>query len=152
MKIVLSFVGLLFVCVSVFVFGNNSKDITDGYLRIHIIANSNDAKDQEIKYDVKDEIIKFLSPKLKNTQNFALASQKIEQELQQISAVADAVLKNRGVTYLSNCFLAVEEIPTRAYDNLILKSGKYQTLIVKLGKAEGDNWWCVVFPNVCFYD
>ena len=152
MKIVLSFVGLVFVCVSVFVFGNNSKDITDGYLRIHIIANSNDAKDQKIKYDVKDEIIKFLSPELKNTQNFASASQKIEQELQQISAVVDAVLKNRGATYLSNCFLSVEEIPTRAYDNLILKSGKYQTLIVKLGKAEGDNWWCVVFPNVCFYD
>ena len=152
MKIVLSFIGLLFVCVSVFLFGNNSKDITDGYLRIHIIANSNDAKDQEIKYDVKDEIIKFLSTELKNTQNFALASQKIEQELQQISAVADAVLKNMGATYLSNCFLAVEEIPTRAYDNLILKSGKYQTLIVKLGKAEGDNWWCVVFPNICFYD
>ena len=152
MKIVLSFVGLVFVCVSVFVFGNNSKETTDGYLRIHIIANSNDAKDQKIKYDVKDEIIKFLSPELKNTQNFASASQKIEQELQQISAVVDAVLKNRGATYLSNCFLAVEEIPTRAYDNLILKSGKYQTLIVKLGKAEGDNWWCVVFPNVCFYD
>lgn len=152
MKYILSFVGFVLVCLSIFVFGKSETDISDEYLRIHIIANSNNVEDQKIKYDVKDAVTQFLSTELKNAQNFEDAKQKIEQNLPQITSVSNDVLKCKGVAYFSNCSLSYEDVPTRAYENLILNGGKYQTLVIKLGNAEGDNWWCVVFPNVCFAD
>ena len=145
-------VGLVIVCLSIFVFGKSEKNVSDDYLRIHIIANSNSVEDQKLKYDVKDAVTQFLGTELKNAQDFEDAKQKIEQNLPQITAVSNGVLKCKGASYLSNCSLSCEEIPTRAYDNLILGGGKYQTLVIKLGDADGDNWWCVVFPNVCFAD
>lgn len=152
MKYGLSFVGLVLVCLSIFVFGKGEKNVSDDYLRIHIIANSNSVEDQKLKYDVKDTVTQFLSAELKNAQNFEDAKQKIEQNLPKITAISNDVLKRKGVSYFSNCFVSCEEIPARAYDNLVLGGGKYQTLVIKLGDAEGDNWWCVVFPNVCFAD
>ena len=152
MKYILCLVGAMFVCVSIFLFGGRHNMSKDDYLRIHIIANSNDVEDQKIKYDVKDEIAKYLSVELENLKNCDEAMRKIEEKLPQITQIANNTLNAKGVIYSAKCFLSQEEVPARIYDNLFLESGRYETLVVKLGKAMGDNWWCVVFPNVCFAD
>ena len=74
----------------------------------------------------------------------------INENLQKISDVAGLILERAGYNYGANAVLRSELFPTRAYDDIVLESGEYDSLIVELGSAEGDNWWCVVYPPLCF--
>ena len=128
-----------------------STDLTaDSFLRIHIRANSNSTGDQNVKYKVKDKVVEYLTPILANVHNKADAIKLIEQNLSQISSVSSLVLQNEGYTYMAQAELRREYFPTRAYDDVVLSSGEYDSIIVNLGSGAGDNWWCVVYPPLCF--
>ena len=120
------------------------------YLRIHVRANSNDEHDQAVKYLVKDSIVAELTPIIKDCQSKAEAREKLRENLTRIVGVANTVLKAEGYEYGANATLRFEEFPTRVYNALTLPSGSYEALIVELGEGKGDNWWCVVYPPLCF--
>lgn len=120
------------------------------YLRIHIRANSNSVLDQNVKYKVKDEIVETLIPILSEVKTFEDAKRKVEENLYLVEWVANKVLSKEGFNYKSSASLKKEYFPTRSYDNVTLKEGQYDSLIVNLGSGEGNNWWCVVFPAFCF--
>lgn len=120
------------------------------YLRIHIRANSNNEIDQNIKYQIKDAVVDFLIPYLSTCESKKDAEFIIEQNLRNLESVADNILKQNNFDYESNARLCLENFPTRNYGNLILESGFYDALILDLGQAKGDNWWCVVYPPLCF--
>lgn len=120
------------------------------YLRVHIRANSNDAEDQEVKYEVRDEVVKFLTPIVAECETKEEAMQKINANLDGAARVADETLKANGYTYGARASLRQEEFPTRVYENATLEAGVYDALILELGTGEGDNWWCVVYPPLCF--
>lgn len=120
------------------------------YLRIHIRANSNELIDQNVKYKIKDDIVDYLVPFLANCNDKQTAQKIVLQNLAQIEKIADRVLQENSMTYTSNAKINNEYFPTRVYEDLVLESGNYDALIVELGKAEGDNWWCVVYPPFCF--
>ncbi len=119
-------------------------------LRIHIRANSNDEIDQSVKYEIKGEIVKYLTPIISEAKSKDQAMSIVSREIPNIEAVAKNTLKKKGFTYTAKCKIASEEFPSRTYGNMTLEKGVYDALIVELGKAEGDNWWCVVFPPLCF--
>ena len=129
----------------------NDSNLTNAdYLRIHIRANSNDEVDQQVKYKIKDEFVNFLTPKLSNCETKQDVVDLIICEKNNLENLADDMLANNGFEYKSKVLVRQEMFPTRDYDGYTLQSGVYDALIVELGKAEGNNWWCVIYPPLCF--
>lgn len=120
------------------------------YLRIHVRANSNDEVDQAVKYKVKDEVVKFITPYAAECVDKETAMSIISSHLKEIEEVCDRVLRQNGFTYTSKASVRSEEFPTRVYGDLTLEAGVYDALIIELGSGSGDNWWCVIYPPLCF--
>ncbi len=129
---------------------NNTAATHTEYLRIHIRANSNDTAEQQVKYKVKDEIVEFLTPYLADCDTKQKAESLLRDKLDEIEKVADSVLERNGYTYTATARVTGENFPTRVYGDLTLDGGYYDALIVELGSGQGDNWWCVVYPPLCF--
>lgn len=126
--------------------GKNNAD----YLRIHVRANSNEQIDQNVKYKVKDEIVKFITPYAAECTDKQTAMKVIGGILGEIEEVANKVLAENGFDYKSRASVRAEEFPTRVYGDTTLEAGLYDALIVELGSGTGDNWWCVIYPPLCF--
>lgn len=120
------------------------------YLRIHVRANSNTALDQQIKYQVKDKVVEFLTPYIANCKTKKDATAMLEKSLNSIEKLSDELLVNCGYNYTAKAKLTNEQFPVRVYKGLTLDAGYYDALIIELGQGEGDNWWCVVYPPLCF--
>lgn len=120
------------------------------YLRIHVRANSNDQIDQSVKYIVKDEVVKFITPYAAECVDKQTAIKIIESIIPEIEEVCDKTLKENGFGYTSRAEVRAEEFPTRIYGELTLEAGLYDALIIELGTGTGDNWWCVIYPPLCF--
>ncbi len=119
-------------------------------VRIHIRANSNSFEDQQVKYAVKEQIVQLLTPLLSGCTSKKQAEDIISKNISSIERSADAVLKAQGFSYKSDAGIFNEFFPTRSYEDVVVESGYYDALIVNLGSAQGDNWWCVVYPPLCF--
>jgi stage II sporulation protein R len=148
----------LFICIiitlsaiGVYLPQDSNKTHTE-YLRIHIRAHSNDDDAQAVKYLVKDEVVEYLTPYLSNCTTKQKAVELLQSKLDGICVVADRVLLQNGFSYKSKAKLKTEKFPTRVYGTLTLDSGFYDALIIELGSGKGDNWWCVVYPPLCFID
>jgi stage II sporulation protein R len=142
--------AILLVGFSTIKYDNNKP--TPDYLRIHIRANSNDETDQDIKYKVKEEIVNVLSPILANTTTKQAVITAMQNNLSLIKSTADKVLAANGFAYRSSAQIARENFPERIYDGVTVNAGVYDALIINLGSGTGDNWWCVVYPPLCFVD
>lgn len=129
---------------------NFSKTTNSEVLRIHIRANSNEDIDQSVKYKVKDAVVSAMLPYLSTCQTKEEAEEKTKQNFQLIESTANKVLKENGFSYTSKAKLVSEEFPTRSYANQTYEAGFYDALILELGSGTGDNWWCVVYPPLCF--
>lgn len=127
-----------------------AEDVQTDYLRIHVRANSNDRIDQAVKYKVKDAVVEFITPYAAQCVDKQTAIEVIGSALDGIEAVCDKVLRDNGFTYTSRAQIRTEEFPTRVYGDLTLEAGLYDALIIELGTGSGDNWWCVIYPPLCF--
>lgn len=149
-------VAIVIICLVLIIAGiyavkvSNKASDEETYLRIHIRANSNDAVDQSVKYKVKESIVDFMTPKLEGVKTKAEAMEILKVNTTQMKLIADDTLMQNGYNYTSKVSLRKEEFPARTYGDLTLGSGVYDALIIELGSGEGDNWWCVVFPPLCF--
>lgn len=133
-----------------FPFKSNKNESSQAYLRVHVRANSNEEQDQKIKYEIKDVLVSYLTPLLKDVETVDQAKDVVENNLTNISNIATDYLKENGFSYQAKAKLNNEYFPTRSYENLTLEDGFYDALIVELGDAQGQNWWCVVYPPLCF--
>ncbi len=120
------------------------------YLRIHIRANSNEQADQAVKYAVKDAVVNYLTPFIAECDTKEKAEKLFKETESKVEEVANSVLEENGFKYSAKVCLRKEEFPTRVYDGVTLESGIYDAVIIELGEAEGQNWWCVVYPPLCF--
>ncbi len=125
--------------------GAASSRVSEGLVRLHVIAASDDATEQAIKLDVRDAVLSYLEPKLDSAADIAGAEALIEANLDGIAAAAESAAQGREV----NVTLGEEYYPTREYGTFSLPAGRYQSLRVTLGEGAGHNWWCVVFPPLC---
>lgn len=122
----------------------------DDFIRIHIRANSNQSIDQEIKYKIRNSIVTALTPAADNVKNKDEMMVFIENNLKLVERIANDRLKEANLPYNATAKLVKEEFPARTYNGVTLDAGVYDSLIVELGEAEGNNWWCVVYPKLCF--
>lgn len=129
---------------------NPVSQVQTEYLRIHIRANSNLEQDQSLKYLVKDAIVSYLTPYIAQCDTKEKAKTLLSSRLNSIEQVADKVIASSGFSYKSSASVTREKFPTRVYGELQLDAGEYDALIIRLGSGTGDNWWCVVYPPLCF--
>ncbi len=146
---IIALLAIAAIGFSLFGTGQSAAPQTE-YLRVHIRANSNAETDQAVKYKVRDAVVSFLTPTVAACTTKQEAMAAVGQKLSAISSVADGVLRENGFFYGARASLKREEFPTRVYENATLEAGVYDALIVELGTGTGDNWWCVVYPPLCF--
>ncbi len=138
------------LCIGVCWFNTKQEAASYDYLRVHIRANSNLECDQEIKYIIKDRVVDFVTPYLVKCDTKPKSVAMINSLLGEIENVCDVTLQEYGFTYKSKATINQEHFPTRVYDNVTLEEGVYDALIIELGSGSGDNWWCIVYPPLCF--
>ena len=124
--------------------------VAENYLRIHIRANDNTDSAQAVKYLVRDELVAYLVPLVAQYESKAQAVEGVEMHLVEICAQAENVLKRQGFSYGARASVREEYFPTRLYGEYMLEAGTYTALIIELGSGQGENWWCVVYPPLCF--
>ena len=122
----------------------------EDYIRIHVKAHSNEIYDQSLKYEVRDEIMKYLTPKFDEVKTVKESCEIVENELINIRNIANNYLHDAGYPYTAKVKFEEEYYPTRQYNGHVVESGDYNSVVVELGEAVGDNWWCVVYPPLCF--
>ena len=121
------------------------SSLSSSLVRLHVIAVSDDEYEQALKLRVRDGVLSYISPKLRDVKSAQQAQEIIKNELDGIKAAAESSAEGRSVEVT----LSQEYYPTRNYEKFSLPAGKYQSLRVILGEGEGHNWWCVVFPPLC---
>ncbi len=126
------------------------KSEADAYLRVHIRADSNETEAQAVKYKVRDAVVEYLTPVVAACETKEEAIGRITANLGAVETVAKRVLAANGFSYGAKASIRREEFPTRVYDGVTLDAGVYDALIIELGSGAGDNWWCVVYPPLCF--
>ena len=149
-KFCIIFLATIIIILSAVGLSGEGQEGEAEYLRIHIRANSNGAEDQAVKYEVRDELVEYLTPIVAESGSLIEAEKRIQPRLDEVSYVAKETLQKAGYSYGAAAEIKTESFPTRVYSGYELPAGEYRALIVTLGEGEGDNWWCVVYPPLCF--
>ena len=127
-------------------------DIANNVFRLHVIANSDSEEDQNLKYIVRDSILSYVNGILENINNKEDVALTINNHIDEIKNIAQQAVYNEGFTYDVEIEVGNFKFPTKTYGNISLPPGLYDALRVKIGNASGKNWWCVMFPPLCFVD
>lgn len=150
-KITLITLFLLLIFFDAFTYAHNiQKEIADNVIRLHVIANSDDPADQELKLKVRNAILAFMREK--DYQNREIAYTSIQSTLPEIEKIAQDTIIQNGYQYSVKAELGEFDFPQKDYNNLSFPSGKYTALRITIGQAVGHNWWCVMYPTLCFSD
>ncbi|UZQ85320.1 stage II sporulation protein R [Thermoclostridium stercorarium] len=127
-----------------------NRDLSDSMIRLHIVANSNSTGDQALKYRVRDAVVGYMSEKAKELKNKGNAISFIRNNIREIEQVANSVLVKEGINEYATVSFGKYPFPSKRYGNIILPAGFYDALKIEIGEAKGENWWCVMFPPLCF--
>lgn len=127
-------------------------DYKDKLIRFHVIANSDSDKDQKLKLKVRDEVISYLQPKLENSNSIEESEKIIKNEYKTLENISKKVISKNGYNYIVKVGLEYSNFPAKQYSSVVLPAGKYKALRIIIGEGKGKNWWCVMFPPLCFVD
>ena len=153
MVIILSF--LLFIYTSICAISyaqNTSTEIANSVFRLHVLANSDSQEDQNLKYIVRDNLLKYMNELCVNCISKQEAIDLARKNEIQFKEIALKTIKEQGYNYDVNINIGNFEFPTKNYGDVSLPAGYYDALRVEIGEAKGQNWWCVMFPPLCFVD
>ena len=132
---------------------NNVKEgLEEKIIRFHIRANSDKQEDQTLKLKIRDEILKEMGEKFKDTKDLNESRDIIKSNMKRMKVITENVISKEGEDYSVEITLGQDDFPTRKYGNLVFPAGEYETLLITLGEGKGQNWWCVMFPPLCFVD
>ncbi|HAT4246999.1 TPA: stage II sporulation protein R [Clostridium perfringens] len=131
---------------------NVVEDISEKLIRFHVLANSDSDIDQDLKLRVKDEVLKYISPILNESQSLEESREILKREDKNIIKIAEDYIKSQGFDYTVETTLTRENFPVKEYGNIVLPQGEYEAYRILIGEGKGQNWWCVMFPPLCFID
>lgn len=126
--------------------------IPDEAIRLRILANSNKEKDQDLKRKIRDEVNKEINQWVADLTSIEEARKVISSHLDEIEAIAKDVMKQEGNIQTIDVQFGETVFPTKLYGQYLYPAGKYEAIKITLGAGEGENWWCVLFPPLCFLD
>ena len=150
MVIILSFLLFIYITVCAFSYAQNiSTDIANNVFRLHVLANSDSEEDQNLKYKVRDSLLKYMREICGNCKNKQEAISLVEKNKENFKQIALDTIRSEGYSYDVNINIGNFEFPTKDYGDISLPAGYYDALRVEIGEAKGHNWWCVMFPPMC---
>lgn len=129
-----------------------SNDLQKSVFRLHVIANSDSDEDQNLKYIVRDNLIQYMNSICTNCSSKEETIEVVSNHISDFTDIANQTIKDNGFSYTANVELGNFEFPTKTYADISFPSGYYDALKVKLGSSSGQNWWCVLYPSLCFID
>ena len=151
--ILLLIVSVLFLLLSAYSYVNAvSNNLADSVFRLHVIANSDSKEDQELKYKIRDKFIEYMNTLTNDMNSKEEVIEIAKAHLEDFKEIAQNVVKENGYNYDVNVKIGNFSFPTKTYGDISFPAGFYDALKVEIGKAEGQNWWCVMFPPLCFVD
>ena len=123
--------------------------VYDSVVRLHVLANSDSEEDQALKLKVRDALLERTAPLLSPCTSREEACAALEAHMDELQQIAEEIIRAEGYDYPVTILLGEEEYPEKNYDSVCFPSGKYTSLRVCIGDAEGQNWWCCLFPPLC---
>lgn len=135
---------------------NTTKLIQEGIsseiIRFHVIANSDSTEDQALKLKVKEALTDALRPTLENAKSVNEARTLLKDNLNGLELISNDIIKENGYTYTASASIERGYFPLKVYGDLSLPPGEYEAVRIELGSASGQNWWCIMYPPLCFVD
>ena len=143
----------LYIIISATTYTNAvCSDISDSVFRLHVIANSDSSEDQNLKYLVRDNVLKYMNEITNGVTSKEEIIKIISNNLENFKKLAQNTVYENGYTYEISVEIGNFNFPTKRYGDISFPAGYYDALRIKIGNAEGKNWWCVMFPPLCFID
>lgn len=153
MVIILTFLFFIYTSICAISYANQvSNDIANSVFRLHVIANSDSDEDQNLKYIVRDKLLEYMNELCINCSTKEEAISIAQNNLNNFKELALQTIREEGFDYSVNVNIGNFEFPTKYYGDISLPAGYYDALKVEIGEAKGQNWWCVMFPPLCFTD
>lgn len=126
-----------------------NQDLSNSMLRLHVVANSDNPADQDLKYKVRDAVISLMNGQMGSIRNRKDAEYYIREHIGELETVANDVIKSNGFSESAKVSIGKFPFATKRYGNMVLPAGFYDALKIEIGEAKGQNWWCVMFPPLC---
>ena len=153
MVIILAFLLFIYTSICAVSYANYiSTDISNSVFRLHVIANSDTEIDQNLKYTVRDNLLEYMNTLCANCTSKEEAIAIANEHIENFKEIALNTIKDEGFNYSVTVNIGNFEFPTKHYGDISLPAGYYDALKVEIGEAKGKNWWCVMFPPLCFVD
>lgn len=144
---------IVFVCFSAYFYVTAvSSGISDSVFRLHVIANSDSDEDQALKLKVRDSLLEYMNSLCSSTSSKEEAMRIANEHIDDFTKIAQDVIAQNGYDYSVDVSVGSCDFPTKEYGDVSFPAGTYDALRVKIGSASGHNWWCVMFPPLCFVD
>lgn len=140
---------MIFFVIVMGIFGCGANTDSEKLLRFHVRANSNGEGDQAVKLVVRDSVLCYLNS-LPQSDSFEEAYALVSKKIDEIQTIAEETLISEGYDYGATVRLCEEYFPARSYSGVYAASGMYDALIIELGAGSGDNFWCVIYPTLCY--
>ena len=129
-----------------------SKDLSNSVFRLHVIANSDSTEDQNLKYKVRDKVLGYMNEISKNCSSKEDVILLATEHLSEFEEIAKQVIVDNGYDYDVTVKIGNFDFPTKSYGDISFPAANYDALRIEIGSAQGQNWWCVMFPPLCFVD
>ncbi len=153
MVITLTFLIFIYTTICAISYAQNiSSNIANSVFRLHVIANSDTKEDQDLKYLVRDNLLSYMNSICKNCSSKQEAISIVQKNKENFEKIAINTIEENGYSYPIKINIGNFEFPTKNYGDISLPAGYYDALRVEIGEAKGQNWWCVMFPPLCFVD
>ncbi|BDR63188.1 stage II sporulation protein R [Clostridium tetani] len=133
-------------------FPKKNNNLNEKLIRFHVLANSDLEEDQKLKMEVKNSVLEYIYPKLSNSNNINESRRILMENTKGIENIAKDVISKKGYNYDLKLELTHDNFPIKTYGNITLPQGNYEAFRIIIGEGKGKNWWCVMFPPLCFVD
>ena len=127
-------------------------DLAGKVFRFHVLANSDREEDQALKMRVKEEILAYMKQELPTSDSAEITKAWARENLHNITDRAQQLVKREGYDYTVTAKVASCDFPEKSYGDITFPAGEYEALRIEIGESKGQNWWCVLYPNLCFID
>lgn len=129
-----------------------NNNLNEKLIRFHVLANSDLEEDQELKIKIKNSVLEYIYPKLSNSHNINKSREILIDNINEIEDIAKTVILENGYNYDLKLELTHDNFPVKTYGNITFPQGNYEAFRIIIGEGKGKNWWCVMFPPLCFVD
>lgn len=128
------------------------RELSEEVFRFHVLANSDSEEDQLLKMQVKEAVIAYMEGAIPETESVRETTDWAKAHLEDLQEVAAQTIAAEGYAYPVKALVTYDEFPEKTYGDVTFPAGRYNALRIEIGEAKGQNWWCVLYPNLCFMD